>query len=111
MKEVIVYDGQSLLDISVQESGTAENVFAICDANDMEPDDLPIAGSILKIPDFKLSNKEILPRMQKQDLHPATMVMNLEDESDIVDQVGGINYWGIEVDFEVQPNPGDPIEE
>lgn len=110
MKEHIAQDGQSLLDISIQFYGTAEGVFVLCDENDITPDDVPIPGLVYRIPVFSGAIPEMVSLIEKQGIIPATMSNEVDAEIDIDDDPDGIGYWGIEEDFEVQPNPGDPEE-
>lgn len=106
MKQVIAFDGQSFQDLSVQEYGTAEGLFGICDANGVEPDDLPNPGQVYKIPVFDGAVPEMVARIQKKGIVPNTLASG-PDQDDIPpeDAPEGINYWGIEEDFVVQENP------
>lgn len=110
MKEHIAFDGQSLLDISIQYYGTAEGVFALCEANGIVPDDLPIPGQAYKIPVFAGAILENVSLIEKQGIVPASMSNEFDPDAGEEDNLEGINYWAIEEDFEVQPNPGDPEE-
>lgn len=50
MTEVIVEDGQCLVDIAIQETGSMESVFDIAVENNIDPTSDLVAGQSLKIP-------------------------------------------------------------
>lgn len=110
MRQVPVYDGQSFLDISLQEYGTAEGVFHLCEANGQQPDDLPVPGTMMNIPDFPATKNDVARQVFQKAIIPVTLKLNAGEEGEETDKPEGINYWGIEEDFIVQPNPGDPEE-
>lgn len=69
---VTVEQGQNLLDISVQETGTIENVFKIAQANDIcITDYLPI-GTVIIIPNDVVVNKKVKDYYKNKGIKPAT---------------------------------------
>lgn len=72
MNKVIVQKGQSLLDISVQVSGTIENVFVIAKANELSiTDELP-TGMELLIPEGLKEIKRVKNYYKQHNIIPGT---------------------------------------
>lgn len=72
MKIVIVKRGQSIWDISVQESGTISNAVLIASANNMSITDIPVPGSELMIPEGLVINRKVKDYYIKKNITPAT---------------------------------------
>lgn len=85
-------DGQSLYDISIQETGTAENAISIAIANDLSLTDDLIAGSLLSIPDGIGIDNKVKSYFDLRSLKPASGITG-----DLYQD--GIEFWGIENDF------------
>lgn len=56
MRSIQVEEGQNLIDIAVQELGSADGLKAICDLNDLEYDEDLQPGQILVLPDLDPDN-------------------------------------------------------
>ena len=56
MRTITIEEGQNLIDIAVQEFGTADGLSTICDLNDLEFDEDLKPGQILVLPDLDPDN-------------------------------------------------------
>lgn len=99
MTITILYN-QTLLDISIYLFGTAVGAYSLAVANDISlTDDLEV-GQILNVPkDSDFGYRLVAEYFQTKKINPATGVVTIEKE--IVTTHTGIDYWGIEVNFEV----------
>ncbi|MDE5424033.1 hypothetical protein L3073_17595 [Ancylomarina sp. DW003] len=90
MNKIIVEDGQCLLDIAIQETGSIESFLDIAKANNREPSWELEAGQVLKIPLV---------------LKPKIGAYYKENEIKVVSEsknpIGGISYMAIGLDFKV----------
>lgn len=61
MRQIVVEDGQTLLDVTIQEYGKADAIKYLVDDNDLEFDDELVPGQILNIreTDNSLADKAI----------------------------------------------------
>lgn len=73
MKKIILLHNQSLLDIALQYTGTAESVFAIAQANGMSVSAILDAGTEVFLPINLNTNSEIKNYYQARSLQPATL--------------------------------------
>ncbi len=93
MKTTILHH-QSLLDLAVQHTGTAENAFDLALANglsltgDLEAGDWLVASS----QELK-ANKDILSYYTAKNIQPATAI------TAAVERPQGISYWAIGINF------------
>lgn len=94
---VTVLNNQSLLDISVQATGSALNYLLIAQANDIIPTDEIIAGTELIIPDGLVNDEDVLRYYQANGILPATALTQVQ--KDETDGCEGIGCWAIGVDF------------
>lgn len=92
MKTVTVLQGQSLLDIAVEHTGSISAVFDIARLNNKSITDLPIPGEQLNV-DNRNVVKRVLDYYAKNNIHPGTA-------GDVTSE-GGIGYWKIGIDFKV----------
>lgn len=69
---VVVQHNQSLLDIAIQETGTAETVVAIAIANNISVTQLLEVGAEIVIPEDVVGNNEILKYYKKNNIKPVT---------------------------------------
>lgn len=90
MKKVIVEDGQCLLDIAIQETGSIESFLDIAKANNREPSLELEAGLVLGIP--LVLKPKITAYYQE---HKIKVV------SESKNTLGGISYMAIGLDFKV----------
>ena len=56
MRSILVEEGQNLIDIAVQELGSADGLKTICELNDLEYDEDLQAGQTLLLPDLDPDN-------------------------------------------------------
>lgn len=87
--EVSVLHNQTLLDVSVQEYGTAEGVFVLAVANGMDVTDTPVAGQVLNVPDWEGKDREVAGYFKSRRIYPATATP-LIAEDDIEEWIGGL---------------------
>jgi hypothetical protein len=79
---------QSLLDIAIQEFGSAEAAFDIALLNDLSITDELTAGQVLEIPFFEkmeFANRPIADYYKNRGLKPATALSENADENGIFD--------------------------
>jgi len=69
-------EGQSLLDLSIQSTGLAENYLKIAIANNLVPTDKLSPGKELIIPEGVVVNKDMLRYYQSKGITPATEISN-----------------------------------
>ncbi|MDR1984972.1 MAG: hypothetical protein LBQ28_09145 [Prevotellaceae bacterium] len=95
--EYIALNNQSLLDIAIQELGSAEAAFDIAKANNISITDDLQAGQILQIPQLSgdYVRKQTVNYYKVNEIKPATSIGN---EVFIYE---GIEFWAVEMDFGV----------
>lgn len=97
MKTTILHH-QSLLDLAIQHTGTAENAFDLALQNNRSITDDLEAGESIEFTAYGIQqNKDILNYYSAKRLQPATAVIMLPEE----ERLEGIGYWTISVDFKV----------
>jgi len=91
---------QTLLDISIYLFGTAIGALSLAITNDISlTDDLEV-GQTLKVPkNSDFGHRLVAEYFQNKKINPATGITTIERE---IETPSGIDYWAIEVDFEVQ---------
>lgn len=95
--KIIVLHNQTLLDLAIQYTGTAENAFDLALANNKSITDDLQAGESIDISTYDTQkNKDILNYYQAKKLQPAT---GLSSQQLINDKPEGIDYWAIQTDF------------
>jgi hypothetical protein len=87
---VTVLSQQSLLDISVQDSGTVESVFALAVDNEISVTDKLVPGDMIAT--VPPQNRDIADYYRNKNLKPATW-------TGCSRKLGGIGYMNIEGDF------------
>ena len=98
MVTVKILDGQTISDIAVQALGDAERSMEVAYLNGMSLTDDLIAGSFINVPDFDLSEKNVVQLFSDPANAPAS-----DDSAGGVDEIlEGIGYWYLENDFIVQ---------
>lgn len=96
--KITILHNQSLLDLAIQHTGTAENAFDLALANNRSLTDDLQAGESLGLTTHGIQpNKDILNYYQSKKLQPATGI-NYQS-STINDKPRGIDYWVIQMDF------------
>lgn len=68
----MIYNKQTLLDISVQRSGTVENLFVLAEALGQSVTDKPMDEALLVMPERELKNKKVLKKYEQKHTLPAT---------------------------------------
>lgn len=91
---------QSLFDVVLQLTGSIEGVVAVARLNGIGITDDLEAGQKLNIPDNVELYDDIINYYKAKKVKPAT-ALTVEDRQ-VADKQGGISYWGINIDFEVQ---------
>lgn len=98
MERITILDGQSLLDLAIQQAGSIDAVFALALANGLSvTNDLPAGGLVDTV---DVSSKPIASYYANNALTPAT-ALTTEDKL-VAAELEGISYWAINVDFVVQ---------
>lgn len=85
MQKVKVKLFQSLVDIAVQQYGTADGVVAIANANNISITDTLTVDAELKIPEFENTKPKILKYYAENNIIPATAEIT-EEIADIVEE-------------------------
>ncbi len=94
MREIKIYDGQTLLDICIQETGDVSRLKEIADMNNIDITADLEAGQVLLVPtDVATEKKRIVNYFRNPEKKPSTGVLP-DDE--------GVDFWGIEDDFIIQ---------
>ncbi|MBV8255008.1 MAG: hypothetical protein JO154_20575 [Chitinophaga sp.] len=88
---------QCLFDIVLRESGAADAIFQMAQANDISITDELIGGQLLETTKVTPVNKSIITYYQQQQIFPGTSI-TLQSTSTAR---GGIGYMGIGIDFKI----------
>ncbi len=94
MKTVEVLEGQTLIDLAMQELGDASRLFELSELNAMLPSDDLVAGQIIQVPEPTEEKREIVKALKSR--KPATKNEILEEQLK-----EGIGYWAIGINFKV----------
>ncbi|MEI7486867.1 MAG: hypothetical protein WCJ72_05565 [Chryseobacterium sp.] len=97
MKTIKVLNNQSVLDISIQYTGSVFNAFAIAAANNLCITDNLVLGSTLNIPDSVEIDDFVLNYYILNEIEPATGITDLS----IIPTGKGIGWMQIENTFKV----------
>lgn len=81
MSKIKVLEGQSLLDIAIQEYGTVEAVIDIALVNYISPTEELEAGQELVLPDSTYKNIDIADYYTKKQIKPATAKLDADIEA------------------------------
>ena len=81
MQTIIIKDNQSLLDIAMQETGTAANLLAIAKANDLSLTDDMEAGDKLFLPDGLQIESKTIRKYKTDNIRPATAQLSPDIEA------------------------------
>jgi hypothetical protein len=96
--QTVVKNNQSLLDIAIQVSGSAEAAFDIALANNINITAELQTGQTLQIPISGRENRQIVSYYKINGIEPATAITGIED----ITMLGeGIEFWAIEYDFTI----------
>lgn len=94
---VTVHQGQCLADIAIQHCGDMTAIFEIAELNGLEITALVEPGSQLEVPDPY--DPALVKYLAERNHIPAT---GDAVEAETVRPLTGIDYWAIEIDFEIQ---------
>ncbi|MBQ3690289.1 MAG: hypothetical protein II937_10600 [Bacteroidales bacterium] len=92
MNETVITDKQSVLDIAILTTGSAERAMDIALQNGLSLSEDVQPGTVLQTPET-VQNRQTVQYFNVNTIAPATAL----NEETIVN--GGINYMGIEIDF------------
>ncbi len=92
---VTVKPDQSLFDIALQETGSIETVFDMAMANGIGITDELTTGTVLQVAGTVIN--KVKNYYTANDIFPASTFTN----ADRLLSLEGIEYWGIEIDFNV----------
>ena len=95
---MIASNSQSLLDIALQHTGTADTAIYIALSNGLSLTADLLSGQALAIPDLR-GNRAMAQYYTVNHIMPATG--DTADGETAIPAYGGINYMGIEIDFKV----------
>lgn len=94
MQKVIIEHNQSLLDVSIQTTGTVNNALKIAQANNISLSDKLMPGTEVIIPDGIDIHTEIVNYYVKNGLKPATDIDHYKEK-----ELGGIGEMEIGNNF------------
>ena len=99
-QHVEVLERQSLLDITIQQTGDLDAIFKIVEIEDISmTDDLTAGGDPIEC-NF-INNKPVADYYRINHIRPATSI-TLDELNAITGRLEGIDYWIVEDDFVVQ---------
>lgn len=96
---VTVLHNQSLLDIAIQHTGSAQNAFGIAMANNMSLTDQLTAGAELTVPGTVSMDLDIKNYYSSKAIQPATDITQYGESEETPE---GISVWIIDQNFIVQ---------
>lgn len=96
---ITVLNDQSLLDIAIQHTGSAQNAFLIAKENSLSVSAYLVAGYELMIPEGVAFNRDILEYYRVKNVRPATGLSI--DSGAAEEELEGIGYWIINKNFKV----------
>ena len=97
--KITVLNNQSILDVSVQHTGTVENCFAIAIANGFSVSDLLTSGSSIEIPDDLQKNSDVLNYYTAKQIQPASGTTT--EQNNEIPTLKGVGYMQIKNSFKV----------
>lgn len=98
MKTIVVIQGQTLIDIAMQELGDASRLRELALLNNLNITSEITPGQTLLVPDYALDKKDTVKILTNPFNNPAS---GANPNSEIIIPVG-IEFWSIENDFIVQ---------
>ena len=87
---MLVQNNQTLLDVTLNETGSINNLMLIADANNLSICDMPLVGSSPIVPLGISNNKNTISYLQHNNISIATRGALFKN---------GIGYWRIGIDF------------
>ena len=97
MKQVLVYSGQTLIDIAIQELGDRERLFELAKLNNISITADLVPGTYLNVPDVAIDKKAIVKIFTEPSNKPASGIRTCNGELNTDGE--GVGYWAIEDEF------------
>lgn len=97
--QIKVLNNQSLLDIAIQVTGTANNAVTIARTNNIPTSQQLKESEIITVPDDLVKDEVIQAYYKKYSIHPATALTT--DELNAIKGCEGIGCWAIDINFKV----------
>lgn len=97
--KIIVLNNQSILDVSIQHTGTVENSFAIAIANGFSVSEMLASGASIEIPDDLQKNSDVLNYYTAKQIQPATGLTT--EQNGEIPTSKGIGYMQVSKTFKV----------
>lgn len=94
--KVSAMKGQTLFDIAVQQTGSAENALAIAIANGLSLSAVLEAGTDIEMPSTLKADAKVVNYLAGKGIKPAS---DADENNTEVPLLEGIGYWAIGVDF------------
>lgn len=89
-------DGQTWIDLALQELGDEEGLFELCDLNGAGITDDVVAGTVIETPAHALDKQKVVNLLR---VYRPASGGNQTPGGNLVEE--GVEHWGIEFDFEV----------
>lgn len=96
--KIRVLHNQSLLDLAIQHTGSAQNALQIAQVNGLSLTAMLIAGAEVDIPQTAKEDTAMLEFYQAKKIQPAT---DITYEGEAEEELEGIGYWIINKNFKV----------
>ena len=97
MKEVKILNGQTFLDIAMQELGDAERAFELANFNNRSITDHLTPGETIFVPTPAIDKKETIKILTSPANRPASKTDDEDNNTPLVPE--GIGAWAIDIDF------------
>ena len=97
MKVIVVQSHQNVLDIAVQEYGSAEAAFDLSLKNNLSVSDDLAPGKELELPESLYKDTDVAGYYENKRLQPATALSQSFYKS--TKEKEGISYWSININF------------
>lgn len=94
-----ILNNQSLIDVALHHTGSAQNAFLIAKENSLSVTSYLVAGYELVIPEGVAFNREMLDFYESKKIQPATD--ETYNELTQPEELEGIGYWIINKNFKV----------
>jgi hypothetical protein len=97
MRTTIVREGQTLLDISIQDTGDIQRLFEIAVANNKSITEDLVIGDEITTPSAEVNLQDVVLSFSSTSHKPASGL----SADDLLQLQGGIGYMGVQLDFKV----------
>ena len=96
---IIVQSHQNVLDLAIQEYGSAESAFDLALKNNLSVSDDLKPGKVLELPESIYKDTDVAGYYENKRLQPATALSQAFYKA--TKEKEGISYWAINIDFKV----------